>query len=527
MPLWDNRQGFKAQTTPSTISDEDRVAARGRFIARTGRQRRQTPPLPRAMTEECGVFGIIGHTEAASSIVASGLHGLQHRGQEGCGITTFDGKIFHESKRLGLVSDNFVSENALRPLKGSAGVGHTRYSTAGGKGVRNVQPFYADLDRGGIAIAHNGNLTNAMTLRQKLIREGRIFHTTSDSELFIKLTAQSRKLTLVDKLMDALPAVEGGYALVTLTADAMIGVRDPVGIRPLVLGRLGNAPVLASESCAFDLIGATFERDVEPGEMVICRADGTVESRRCFPKPHHARPCIFEFIYFARPDSIVDGDSVYQMRKHLGEQLARESAVDADIVCPVPDGGIAAAIGYSAVTGLPYEMGLVRGHYAGRTFIQPTQEMRAMGVARKLAANRGVVTGKRVVLIDDSLVRGTTSSKITEMLRAAGATEVHFRLACPPITHPDFYGINTPSKEELLAANYSEDEIRDIIKADSLAFLSLDGLYKALGKGPRDEDAPAFTDHCFTGQYPTTLVDQQREKHQAQIEQLSFLQETS
>lgn len=504
-----------------------RTAAQRRFLQRQHRAQQASPPLPRALQEECGVFGIFGCDRDAATMVALGLHGLQHRGQEACGITTFDGDNFHEAKRVGLVSENFMSEEALGPLKGNAGLGHTRYSTTGGADMRNVQPFYADLSRGGIAMAHNGNLTNARTLRQKLIREGRIFHTTSDSELFIKLTAQSHKLSLVDMVMDGLPAVEGAYALVAITAGAMIGVRDPVGIRPLVLGKLGKASVLASESCALDLIGATFVRDIEPGEMVVCREDGTVESHRVFTKPAHPRPCVFEFIYFARPDSVVDGESVYQLRKRMGERLAKEQPVEADVVCPIPDGGVAAAIGYAAASGLPYEMGLIRGHYAGRTFIQPTQEMRERGVARKLAANPGVVTGKRVILVDDSLVRGTTSKKISQLLRAAGATEVHFRLACPPIRHPDFYGINTPSKDELLAANHSVDEICKIIGADSVGFLSLGGLYSALGKGPRDETAPEFTDHCFTGEYPTALTDQNRQDHQAQIQQLSLLKESS
>ena len=341
-----------------------------------------------------------------------------------------------------------------------------------------------------MAIAHNGNLTNAVTLRHQLIREGRIFHTTSDSELFVKLTSQSRKLSMPERVMDSLGAVEGAYALVVLTTDTLIGVRDPVGIRPLVLGKLGNAPVLASESCAFELIGAEFIRDVEPGEMVICRADGSVESRRCFPPVSHARPCIFELIYFARPNSFIDGESIYELRKRLGVQLAAESPVEADLVSPIPDSGMAAAIGFANRGQLPFEMGLIRSHYSKRTFIEPTQQMRELGVARKLSPNGGVVAGKRVVLIDDSLVRGTTSRKITSMLRKAGAKEVHFRIACPPIIYPDFYGINTPSQDELMAANHSVEEIRAEIGADSLAFLSLDGLYRALGKGPRQDDFP-------------------------------------
>ncbi|MGV6819886.1 MAG: amidophosphoribosyltransferase [Parvularcula sp.] len=496
------------------------------FVAREAQQRNAVPPLPRALREECGVFGIIGHVEDASTTVALGLHALQHRGQEAAGITTFDGKQFFSEKALGLVSENFMSDDVLAALPGDAGIGHTRYSTAGGGGVKNTQPFYADLNCGGIALAHNGNLTNAVALRQQLIEQGRIFHTTSDSELFLKLTALSDKPTLSERVADGLPAVEGAYALVVLTEDALIGVRDPVGIRPLVLGKLGLAHVLASESCAFDQIGAEFIRDVEPGEMVICRRDGSVESRRLFPRPDHARPCIFELIYFARPNSFMDGESIYQLRKRLGERLAQEAPVEADLVSPIPDSGVAAAIGYSIAGELPYEMSLIRSHYSGRTFIQPSQRMREMGVMRKLSANAGVVAGKRVVLIDDSLVRGTTSRTITRMLRNAGAKEVHFRIACPPIKWPDFYGIDTPSRSELMAATRTVDEIADAIGADSLAFLSLDGLYTALGKGPRRDDEPAFTDHCFTGEYPTRLVDEERREQDQAVKQLSLLNDS-
>ena len=504
-----------------------RARARQAYLRRMQRQETAVPPLPRELHEECGVFGIIGHDDDVASIIALGLHALQHRGQEAAGITTYGDGQFYSEKALGLVSSHFMSAETQATLKGNSGIGHTRYSTAGGGGLRNVQPFYADLDRGGLAIAHNGNLTNAVTLRTQLIREGRIFHTTSDSELFVKLTSQSKQMTLADKVLDGLPRVEGAYALVVLTADSLIGVRDPVGIRPLVLGKLGNAHVLASESCAFDLIGAEFIRDVEPGEMVICRRDGSMESRRCFPPVTQARPCIFELIYFARPNSFVDGESVYQIRKRLGARLALEAPADADLVAPIPDSGVAAAIGYANWLKMPYEMALIRGHYVGRTFIEPSQQMRELGVARKLSANAGVVRGKSVVLIDDSLVRGTTSRKITEMLRAAGAREVHFRIACPPIVHPDYYGIDTPSQKELMAATHSVEEIRAAIGADSLSFLSLEGLYQALGKGPRNGDAPAFTDHCFTGEYPTALTDRDQKDRQAMVEQLSFLKESS
>ncbi|WP_233061158.1 amidophosphoribosyltransferase [Parvularcula mediterranea] len=481
------------------------------------------PILPRALNEECGVFGIIGHDGPAAPIVALGLHALQHRGQEAAGITTYHDGQFHSDKQLGLVADHFNAEEVLAKLHGTSGIGHTRYSTTGESSLRNVQPLYADLDRGGIAIAHNGNLTNARNLRQELISKGSIFHTTSDSELFVQLTALSRGLTMSDKVIDAARAVEGAFALTVLTRDALIGVRDPVGIRPLVLGKLGDAHVLASESCAFDLIGAEFIRDVEPGEVIVCGRDGSLVSRRISAEAKNPRPCIFELIYFARPNSFVDGESVYDIRKRLGRTLAEESPVEADIISPIPDSGVPSAIGFAQASNVDYEMALIRSHYSGRTFIQPDQKVREMGVARKHSANAGVVRGKRVVLVDDSLVRGTTSRKIIKMIRDAGAKEVHLRVACPPITHPDFYGIDTPSKDELLASNNTVEEMRQQIGADSLAFLSLDGLYKALGKGPRDGDAPAFTDHCFTGDYPTSLIDQ--DKTESRIEQLSFLRE--
>jgi amidophosphoribosyltransferase len=492
------------------------------FLRRARRRQFETPPLPRALNEECGIFGVFGSREPAAPIVALGLHALQHRGQEAAGITTCHEGHFHSDKHLGLVAEHFHSEETLARLPGHSGIGHTRYSTAGGSGLRNIQPLYADLDKGGIAIAHNGNLTNARTLRQELIAKGSIFHTTSDSELFVQLTALSRGINFTDKVIDAARAVEGAFALTVLTKEAMIGVRDPVGIRPLVLGRLGDAHVLASESCAFDLIGAEFIRDIEPGEVVICGRDGTVTSRR-LSEPKTARPCIFELIYFARPNSFVDGESVYDIRKRLGRTLAEEAPVEADLVSPIPDSGVPSAIGFAQAHNLPYEMALIRSHYAGRTFIQPSQAVREVGVARKHSANPGVVRGKRIVLVDDSLVRGTTSKKIIAMLRDAGAKEVHLRIACPPITHPDFYGIDTPSRDELMAASHSVDEMQKEIGADSLAFLSLNGLYQALGKGPRDSMKPAFTDHCFTGDYPTPLTD--RTSVENRVEQLSFLRE--
>lgn len=478
------------------------------------------------LIEECGVFGIIG-TKDAAPLTALGLHALQHRGQEAAGIASYDGKRFHTERHLGLVSDKFSDAETLGRLAGDSAIGHTRYSTQGATVLRNVQPLYADLHAGGISIAHNGNLTNSRSLKAELIRHGCIFQSTSDSELFLQLTARSHQLSMADKLIEALKQVEGAYALTVLTPEGLIGARDPVGIRPLILGKLKGAPILASETCALDIIGAKFVRDIKPGEVVICKADGTVESRQVFPEPAHARSCIFELIYFAKPNSIVDGESVYDLRKNLGERLAKEAPCEADLVSPIPDSGVPAAIGYAQKTKLPYEMALIRSHFIGRTFIEPEQKIREAGVARKHSPNRGLIKGKRIVLIDDSIVRGTTSRKIADMLRSAGAKEVHLRVACPPIQHPDFYGINTPSYEELLAVERSVEEMRELIGVDSLAFLSLDGLYKAFRKGKRDDDAPAFTDHCFTGDYPTRLIDRDAAERNASITQLSFLAETS
>ena len=478
------------------------------------------------LNEECGVFGVIG-TEDAAALTALGLHALQHRGQEAAGVATYDGEQFHTERQMGLVSEHFSDAETLDRLQGKGAIGHTRYSTQGDTVLRNVQPLYADLDQTGIAIAHNGNLTNAKTLRADLVRRGCIFQSTSDSEIFLQLTARSQYLSATDKLIEALKQVEGAYALTVLTPEGLIGARDPVGIRPLILGDLKGAPILASETCALDIIGAKFIRDIKPGEVVICKADGSIESRQVFPEPPHARPCIFELIYFAKPNSTVDGESVYELRKRLGERLADEAPCGADLVSPIPDSGVPAAIGYAQHAGLPYEMALIRSHFIGRTFIEPQQKIREAGVARKHSPNRGLIDGKRVVLIDDSIVRGTTSRKISEMLRQAGAKEVHMRIACPPIIHPDFYGINTPSHEELLAVGRTVEEMRELIGVDSLAFLSLDGLYKAFRKGARDKTAPAFTDHCFTGDYPTRLIDQVESKRNAMITQLSFLAETS
>ena len=472
------------------------------------------------LREECGVFGVFGHPDAAA-ISALGLHALQHRGQEAAGIVSFDGNHFYAERRLGLVSEHFTKASVLNKLVGTAAVGHVRYSTTGETILRNVQPLFADLAGGGFAIAHNGNLTNAMGLRNELVNQGAIFQSTSDTETILQLVARSQRIDTLSKLIDALFQIEGAYALVIMTNKKLIGVRDPLGIRPLVLGQLDGHFILVSETCALDIIGATFIREVENGEIVIITDKG-LESIKPFP-PLKARPCIFEYIYFARPDSTAGGLSVYKCRKAFGVQLALESSIDADIVVPVPDSGVPAAIGYAEQASIPFELGIIRNHYVGRTFIEPSDTIRHLGVKLKHNANRGLVNGKRVILIDDSIVRGTTSIKIIQMMRDAGAVEVHMRVGAPPITHPDFYGIDTPHQKQLLAANYSLDEMCAHIGADSLAFLSIDGLYKAMGhtKG-RDPINPSYTDHCFTGDYPTQLRDHKNDAH---IRQLSFLSE--
>ncbi|MBS0238594.1 MAG: amidophosphoribosyltransferase [Proteobacteria bacterium] len=456
------------------------------------------------LREECGVFGIFDHPDAAA-ITALGLHALQHRGQEAAGICSYDGRNFHSERRMGLVGDNFSKPDVLARLKGRMAIGHDRYSTTGEALIRNVQPLFADIDTGGFAVAHNGNLTNALTLRRELISSGAICQSTSDTEVILHLLSRSKKRRIVERLIDAIRQIEGSYALVCLTNDMMIGVRDPIGIRPLVIGRLGQSYVLASETCALDMVGAEFVREVDNGEVVVI-TDGGLESHRPFPiRP--ARPCIFEYIYFARPDSIVGGQTVYDIRKRMGVELAREANTGADVIVPIPDSGVPAAIGYSQQSGIPFELGIIRNHYVGRTFIEPEQRIRQLGVKLKHSANSGVIRGNRVVLIDDSVVRGTTSKKIVQLIRDAGAAEVHMRISSPPITHPDFYGIDTPSKKDLLAANMSLDEMRDFMEADSLAFLSVDGIYRAIGLDGRDDRAPQFTDHCFTGDYPTNLTD--------------------
>ena len=456
------------------------------------------------LREKCGVFGIYGHPDAAA-ITALGLHALQHRGQEAAGIVAFDGRQFHSERRHGLVGDHFSKPETIARLQGTAAVGHCRYATTGETILRNVQPLFAELDGGGFAVAHNGNFTNGLTLRRALVKEGAICQSTSDTEVILHLVARSRKPRFIERFVEALRQIEGAYALVCMTNKKLVGVRDPLGIRPLVLGELDGHYILASETCALDIIGARYVRDVENGEVVVISESG-VESLRPFPA-QAARPCIFEYIYFARPDSMVNGRSVYAVRKKMGAELADESPADVDVVVPVPDSGVPAALGFAQASGLPFELGIIRNHYVGRTFIQPSQSIRELGVRLKHSANRGVVNGKRIALIDDSVVRGTTSVKIVQMMRDAGAREVHFRIACPPITHPDYYGIDTPEREKLLAAQMDLEGMRAFMGADSLAFLSIDGIYRAMGYVKRDSVRPQFTDHCFTGDYPTRLTD--------------------
>ncbi|RDV01855.1 amidophosphoribosyltransferase [Undibacter mobilis] len=456
------------------------------------------------LREECGVFGIFGHPDAAA-ITALGLHALQHRGQEAAGIVSFDGKRFHSERRLGLVGDTFSKRDVIDRLPGNLSIGHVRYSTTGETILRNVQPLFAELDGGGFAVCHNGNLTNALTMRRQLIRDGAMMQSTSDTEVILHLVARARRNRFVDRFIEGLRQLEGAYAFVGMTNKKLVGARDPLGIRPLVVGRLDGCPILASETCALDIIGAEYVRDVEPGEIVIFDDEGA-QSHKPFP-PQTARPCIFEYIYFARPDSIVGGRHVYNVRKAMGMELGREAPAAADVVVPVPDSGVPAALGFAQESGIPYELGIIRNHYVGRTFIQPTQAIRDQGVRMKHSANRAVVSGKRIVLVDDSIVRGTTSRKIVQMMRDAGAKEVHFRISSPPIKHPDYYGIDTPDAEKLLAATHDLESMRQFIGADSLAFLSVDGIYRAMGLPGRDNVRPQFTDHCFTGDYPTPLTD--------------------
>ena len=471
--------------------------------------------------EECGVFGI-SNSEDASALTALGLHALQHRGQEGCGIVSYDQKNYHSEKRFGLVGDNFNKEKVLKKLPGKYAIGHNRYSTTGDVSLRNIQPFFADTHSGGIGISHNGNLTNAITLRKKLVEDGAIFYSTSDTETIVQLIAKSKRIKKIDKIIDALFQIQGGYALVMLTQSTLIGVRDPFGIRPLVIGKIKNSYVFASETCALDIIGAKFIRDVDNGEIVYIEND-ELKSIKPFP-PKKERPCVFEYIYFARPDSILNNECAYEYRKRFGIELAKETNVDADLVVPVPDSGTPAAIGYSQFIGKNFELGLIRNHYVGRTFIEPSQKIRSLGVKLKLSANKSSIKNKRIILIDDSLVRGTTCYKIVKMLYDSGAKEVHVRIACPQIKYPDFYGVDTPTKKELLAANKTVEEMCKYIEAKSLKFLSLEGLYKAMGFEKRNDSYPQLTDHYFTGDYPVKPIDNLGDN---KITQLSLLSTAS
>jgi amidophosphoribosyltransferase len=473
------------------------------------------------LKEECGVFGISNSNDAAA-LTALGLHALQHRGQEGCGIVSFDGKKYYSEKKFGLVGDNFNKEKVLKSLPGNYAVGHNRYSTTGDNTLRNIQPFFADTNAGGIGVAHNGNLTNSITLRNKLVQDGAIFHTTSDTETIVQLIAKSKRNQTIDKVIDAIFQIQGGYALVMLTQNTLIGVRDPHGIRPLVIGKIKNSYVFASETCALDIIGAKYIRDVENGEVVYVEGD-ELKSIKPFPA-RKVRPCVFEYIYFARPDSLLNGKSAYEHRKKFGIELAKENKVDADIVVPVPDSGNAAALGFSQHLGINFELGLIRNHYVGRTFIEPSQKIRSLGVKLKLNANKSTIKNKKIILIDDSLVRGTTSHKIVKMLYDSGAKEVHVKIACPEIRYPDFYGVDTPTKKELLAANKTNDEICEYIGAKSLDFLSIEGMYKAMGFEKRDKTYPQLTDHYFTGEYPVKPID---ELGDDKITQLSLLSTAS
>jgi amidophosphoribosyltransferase len=469
------------------------------------------------LKEECGIFGVIGVADAAN-FVALGLHALQHRGQEAGGIVTYDPELgFNSARRFGYVRDNFTSEDVMKTLPGSLGIGHVRYSTAGSKGqtaIRDVQPLFGEFAMGGAAIAHNGNLTNAGELRRDLIDRGSMFHSSLDTECIIHLMARSYQKNIPERLKEALRRVEGAFSVVAMTRTKLIGVRDPLGVRPLVLGKIGDGWVVSSETCALDIIGAEYVREIEPGEMVVITAAKGVQSFKPFEQKK-SRFCIFEHVYFSRPDSIIGGRSVYETRRQIGVELAREAPVDADLVCPVPDSGTPAAIGYSQESGIPYAMGIVRNQYMGRTFIEPTDHIRNMGVRLKLNVNRALIRGKRVILVDDSVVRGTTSRKIKEMILDAGAAEVHFRIASPPTAWPCFYGVDTPQREKLLAATMSEEEMRQHLSVDSLKFITLDGLYRAVGEAKgRNNNSPQYCDACFSGEYPVEPADMIKEGFQ-------------
>lgn len=450
--------------------------------------------------EECAVFGVYGSDEAAVH-TALGLHALQHRGQEATGIISFDGDKYHSHRGFGHVGENFdAASGHLDKLVGYSAIGHNRYSTTGEPELRNIQPFFSELAFGGFALAHNGNLTNADRLRQSLVETGSLMQSTTDTEVIIHLVARSHQTDPALRLVDAMKQVEGAYSLVSLSPQGLIAIRDPHGVRPLVLGQIGDAYVVASETCGLDIIGADFIRDVKPGEMIIINEDGMTSSQPLAPQP--SRFCVFEYIYFARPDSVMENQHVYGARKHIGHELARESHIDADVIVPVPDSGIPAALGYAEETHIPFDFGIIRNHYVGRTFIQPTDAGRQTGVKMKHNANSLSVSGKRVVIVDDSIVRGTTSIKIVNMIRDAGATEVHMRIASPPTTHPCFYGVDTPDRDKLIAASMDTTAIAKHIGVDSLAFISIDGLYRALDETGRDPNAPQYCDACFTGDYP-------------------------
>ena len=473
------------------------------------------------LREECGIFGVSNH-EDASALVALGLHALQHRGQEGCGIVSYDGKNYHSEKRQGLVGDHFTDSETIKKLPGQFAIGHNRYSTTGETSLRNIQPFFADLHMGGLSVAHNGNLTNALLLRESLVKDGAIFRTTSDTETIVQLIAKSKRKKFVEKLVETLFLIKGGYALVLMTNKKLVGVRDPLGIRPLVIGKLKKSYIFASETCALDIVGASFVREVENGEIVVIEKD-EIKSFKPFPR-QKAKPCVFEYIYFARPDSLINNKCAYEYRKNLGYELAKESDLKADLVVPVPDSGVPAALGYAEQSNKKFELGLIRNHYVGRTFIEPSQSIRSLGVKLKLSSTKTIVKNKIIILIDDSLVRGTTCFKIVKMLYESGAKEVHVRIACPEIKYPDFYGVDMPTKKELLAHKKNNEEMCKYIQAKSLKFLSIDGLYRGLLNQERNNNYPQFSDHYFTGDYPIKPSDNLQGLN---IQQLSLLSNKS
>ena len=451
--------------------------------------------------DECGVFGIFGHPEAAS-LTSLGLYALQHRGQESAGIASGDGQRMRIARGMGQVADAF-KEETIEKLPGHLAIGHTRYSTAGESRIENAQPFLIDCSHGQIAVAHNGNLVNARELRDELVRAGSIFQTTSDTEVVLHLYARSKAPSVEEALVESIAQVSGAFSMVLLTKNRLIAARDPHGFRPLALGRLGDAWIVCSETCALDLISATYVRDIEPGELLII-SDGGLRSIKPYP-PSQLAHCIFEHVYFARPDSYVFGRSVNEVRTSFGRTLAAESAVDADVVIPIPDSGVCAAIGYGEASGLPVRMGLIRNHYVGRTFIQPQQSIRDFGVKVKLNPVRSLIEGRRVVLVDDSIVRGTTSRKIVRLVKAAGAREVHVRISCPPTMSPCFYGVDTPDRKDLIGATHTIDQIRDFVEADSLAYLSLAGMREAVG-----DRQNSYCTSCYTGKYPVSFPQDEK-----------------